>query len=99
MCIGSCHGVFIGIHLGDALFNIRIEIHLGIVGNHTLIHAVESKALTVRTPEGSLFYAELVTMDALAIDNLPATIFGNLTLLSITISHIQLITLDVGRSP
>ena len=97
MGVTSRHGVFVGIHLGNSLFRIRTEVHLWIIRHHALVHTVESQFLSVRTPECSLFNAELITVYALTIDDFARAVGGELMLVSLTVGHIQLMVLDISR--
>ena len=59
----SCHRIFARISGGYACR----DIHLRIVGHHTLVHPIESELFPVRTPECSFGNAELVTMYGFSI--------------------------------
>ena len=66
----SCHRIFARISGGYACR----DIHLRIVGHHTLVHPIESELFPVRTPECSFGNAELVTMYGFSIHQVVATI-------------------------
>ena len=59
------HGVMVCVCGG----NTGRDIHLGIAGHHTLVHAVEGQFLSVRTPKSSLSDAEFIAMHATSIHN------------------------------
>ena len=62
----ACHGILVGFQ-----FSLTLEgVHLRIVGYHTLVHAVEGQFLAILAPEGTFVDAELIAVNALAIDNL-----------------------------
>ena len=103
--VSARHGVFVGLHLSnggaDAL-GLRPSLawerryaHLRIVGDHALVHAVESKMLAVGAPESALRDAKLVAMDALSVDYFAAAVGGELMLLALGVDHEQLAVLHV----
>ena len=74
------------------------DVNLRVVGDHALVHAVESQALAVGTPECAFVDAPLVAVDSLAIDNLTRTVCSQLVLMTFTVADIELMILQVGRS-
>ena len=82
------------------VFGHSVEnVHLRIVADHGLVHAVESQTLTVGTPKGTLLNAELVAVDALTIDDIATAVRGQLALLVIGCAHEKLAVLDIGHGP
>ena len=73
------------------------DVNLRVVSHHALVHAVEGHALAIGTPKGSLVDAELITVNALPVDNLTAAIRCQLMLVALTVSNIQLVALHVCR--
>ena len=78
---------------------MRENIHLRIVADHGLVHAVESQALTVGAPEGALLDAEFVAVDALPLDDFATAVSGQLALLVVCRTHEKLAVLDKGNGP
>ena len=66
----TCHRIFIGF-VGGRPWE---DVNLRIVGNHTLVHAVEGQLVAVRTPEGTLVDTELITMHGLSIYDLSTAV-------------------------
>ena len=85
------HRVFVRLIRGTA----GEDIHLRIVGHHTLVHAIEGQPLSVRTPECAFFNAKLITVNTLSIDNLTRAIGGELVLLFVGIDHKELISFHI----
>ena len=84
MSVHPGHGIFVWLVGGFA----REDIHLRVVGNHALVHAIESQALTVGTPEGALVNAKLITVDALAINYLATTVSRQLVFLALGVNDV-----------
>ena len=90
----SSHRVFVGLvgrRSGE-------DVNLWIVGHHTLVHTVECQTLSVRTPEGTLPDAELVTVDALSIYDFTTAVRRQLVFLAVTVCDVQLVVFHIGRS-
>ena len=68
------HRVFVGFQRGYA----TEDVHLWVVGHHALVHAVEGKALFVRTPEQAAHDAPFITVNSLAIDDVARPVGSNL---------------------
>ena len=93
MGVHAGHGVLVGLKLSLA----GEDVHLRIVGHHALIHAVEGQALAVGAPEESFTDAELIAVDGLAIDNLSRAISGELPLLAVSGTHVELLVALEGQ--
>src|SRR5574344_353474 len=66
----TCHGIF----LRSKSSYPRVDIHFRIVCHHRLVHAIERQFLSVVAPECSFVDSEFITMYALTIYNITATV-------------------------
>ena len=89
------HGVFVGLVFGGA----AEDVHLRVVRNHRLVHAVESQMSAVGTPEGAFLYAELVAVHALCIHNLAAAVGRQLCAVALVVGHEEVVVPDEGKRP
>ena len=88
------HGVLVGLVGGD----VGEEVHLRVVGDHALVHAVEGEAHAVGAPEEAAVDAELVAVHALSVYDLARTVGGELYVATaIGRAEVELVAIDVGR--
>ena len=91
---GSCSTASLRFRMIEAI-ELRY-VYLRIVGHHALIHAIESKLLSVWREERSLADAKLVTMNALSVYDIARSVFRQLPVFQ-SAGDIKIVVLKVGN--
>ena len=78
--------------------NACVDVNERIVGNHALVHAVESQTLSVGTPECAFIYSEFIAVYALSVNNLPASVGCKLSGFAFAVGNKQVVILYKSNS-